>query len=204
MTVQFKHTYENTECFGVDFSKNPARPYFSAAFTDGYVRIWSLSDLVNDEGTLDKPKFEIENGVELGPVDVKFNSEGNRIATSSVDSSLRVFNILESAEEQNTTTLKSESPGEEACAWKLDFSPDGSELLTGTLGMRTLDIETLKPTQADFNAPSKFIHSLAYSPDGQLSASGNIDGVVQIFDMRLREEKIRLENHGMAVRALKF
>jgi WD40 repeat protein len=70
--------------------------------------------------------------------------------------------------------------------------------------MRTLDIETLKSTEADFNTPSKFIHSLAYSPDGNLSACGNIDGVVQIFDMRLREEKIRLENHGMAVRALKF
>jgi hypothetical protein len=41
---------------------------------------------------LDKPKFTIQ-GVELGAVDLKFNHLGNRVAVSSMDCSLRVFNI---------------------------------------------------------------------------------------------------------------
>jgi hypothetical protein len=58
--------------------------------------IRSLHDLLNESATLDKPKFEIAGGVELGPVDLKFNNQANRIAASSVDGSLRVFNIKES------------------------------------------------------------------------------------------------------------
>ena len=69
-------------------------------------------------------------------------------------------------------------PGEEATAWKLDFSPDGSEILTGSLSLRTLDVN-LKPTKPDFNAPSKFIHSMTYGPEKHnIAACGNIDGVV--------------------------
>jgi len=94
MSVQFKHTFAGTECFGIDFVKNDAKPYFGAAFTDGYVRIWSLQDLLGGM-TLDKPKFEIPDAVVLGPVDLKFNAMGTRVATSSVDGSVRVFNLRE-------------------------------------------------------------------------------------------------------------
>ena len=98
MTVQFKNTFDGTECFGIDFVHNENRPYFGAAFTDGSVKIWSLADLTGaDAGaTLDKPKFEIQDAVSLGPVDLKFNSLGNRVAVSSMDGSLRVFNLRES------------------------------------------------------------------------------------------------------------
>lgn len=41
---------------------------------------------------IDKPKFSAP-GIELGAVDIKFNHLGNRLAVSSMDSSLRVFNV---------------------------------------------------------------------------------------------------------------
>ena len=57
--------------------------------------------------------------------------------------------------------MLSECAGENATAWKLDFNPDGTEILTGTLSLRTLDVN-LNPTNSDFNKPSKFIHSVTY------------------------------------------
>jgi len=116
--------------------------------------------------------------VELGPVDLKFNPWANRVAASSVDGSLRVFNIVDGGDKEGSTPLLATSPGEEATAWKMDFSPDGSEILTGSLSLRTLDVN-LKPTKPDFNAPSKFIHSMTYGPEKHnIAACGNIDGVV--------------------------
>lgn len=128
------HTFEGAECFGIDFSTNEARPYFGAAFSDGYVRIWNLQELTGSEGAnIAKPKFEIEHAVELGPVDLRFNPLGNRIAVSSVDNSLKVYNLRD----DQAPSLLAESS--EVNAFKLDFSPDGSEILTGQLGLRTID-----------------------------------------------------------------
>jgi hypothetical protein len=44
---------------------------------------------------LDKPKYEIENAFNLGPVDVKFDPSGKYVACSSMDNSLKVFSLHE-------------------------------------------------------------------------------------------------------------
>lgn len=152
MTLQFKHTFENAECFAIDFATNESRPYFAAAFSDGYCRIWDLNMLTQGGGngvsggsnTLDKPKFEVEGAVEIGPVDVKFNPNGNRVAISSVNNALKVFNI-----QDDKCTLHKELSGEKAQAWKLDWHPEGTEILTGQLGIRTFGVDTLEQTKSD-------------------------------------------------------
>ena len=52
-----------------------------------------LTSGADDGTTLDKPKFEVENAFNLGPVDVKFDSSGKYVATSSMDNSLKVFSL---------------------------------------------------------------------------------------------------------------
>ena len=53
-----------------------------------------FNQLVRGDGaTLDRPKFTIEDAFAIGPVDVKFSPDGTRVATSSVDNSLRVFSL---------------------------------------------------------------------------------------------------------------
>ena len=46
---------------------------------------------------MDRPKFTVENAFAIGPVDVKMSPDGTRIATSSVDNTLRVFSLPESS-----------------------------------------------------------------------------------------------------------
>lgn len=57
-------------------------------------------------------------------------------------------------------------------------------------------------TQAQKN--TKFIHSLAYAPDGKLFATGNLDGVVQVFDTDNHNLKTEFGYHGKAARAVQF
>jgi len=162
----------------VDFSVNDKKPFFGAAFTDSFIRVWSIEDLIKDGSSLDKPKFKVP-GVELGPVDIKFNHLGNRIGVSSLDNSLRIFNIHQ---DSGVNLYKEvELPGPSG-VWKIDFNPNGNEILTGTLSLQTLDITSGTKTN-EFNQ-SKFIHSLAYAPSGLFCACGNIDGIVQIIDLR--------------------
>ena len=50
--------------------------------------------MTSGEGTtLDRPKFLIEDAFALGPVDVKIDQNGQNVATTSIDNSLRVFSL---------------------------------------------------------------------------------------------------------------
>ena len=50
----------------------------------------------------------------------------------------------------------------------------------------------------------KFIHSIACSRSGSLAATGNIDGIVSLYDLKDRKFKARFSNHNLAVRTLAF
>jgi WD40 repeat protein len=77
--------------------------------------------------------------------------------------------------------------------------------LSGQTSLFTLAIDDgLKKNGEDIASSQKYIHALSYAPNGLYGASGNIDGLVSIYDMKKREAKAKLENHGMAVRALTF
>ena len=104
-----------------------------------------FNQLVRGDGaTLDRPRFTIENAFAIGPVDVKFSPDGARVATSSVDNSLRVFSLNEESKDSGaastSATLLCEAPSELAEAWKIDFSADGSQILTGQLSLNTFSI----------------------------------------------------------------
>ena len=77
----------------------------------------------------------MDNAFAIGPVDIKMSPDGTKIATSSVDNSLRVFSLDEESKESNGVSISAqllcESPAEEAEAWKIDFNEDGTEILTG-------------------------------------------------------------------------
>ncbi|CDW86504.1 wd repeat domain 61 [Stylonychia lemnae] len=198
MSLLYNYNF-GTECYCLDFSVNSSKPFFAAAFIDQTLRVWSLDDLQNAESTLDKPKF-IHQGRGLGSVDVKINQLGNRVAVSTLDYILQIYNLHP---ESGLTPYEEIQKNDLYDIWKIDFNPSGNEIMTGTLSMKIFDVSTGNMTR-EFNKGSKFIQALAYSPNGQLCASGNIDGVVQLFDTRTYERKENFQNHGRAVRALKF
>ena len=142
-----------------------------------------------DGATLDRPKFTIDNAFAIGPVDVKLSPDGSKIATSSVDNSLRVYSLQDEESKTGVATgsyeLLCEAPAQKAEAWKIDFSADGSELLTGQLSLNTLKVAQkgeemelcpLGRSGDEGAASQKVMHSLAYSRNGDFAAAGNIDG----------------------------
>ena len=107
------------------------------------MRYRDFNQLVRGDGaTLDRPKFTIDNAFAIGPVDVSFSPDGTKVATSSVDNSLRVFSLHEEAkdEEIGQANILCEASSEYAEAWKIDFSADGMQILTGQLSLNTFSI----------------------------------------------------------------
>ena len=98
---------------------------------------------------MDRPRFTIEDAFAIGPVDVKLSPDGTKVATSSVDNSMRIFSLQTEEEEskerqsgQGTASQILESPGDVAEAWRIDFNADGSQILTGQLNLLTLTMNT--------------------------------------------------------------
>jgi len=80
-----------------------------------------------DGATLDRPRFTVEDAFSIGPVDVKISPDGSKVATTSVDNSLRVFGLQEeSKDDRGRVALLYEASADVAEAWKIDFSADGN------------------------------------------------------------------------------
>ena len=95
-----------------------------------------FNELVLKDGpTLDRPRFTIEDAFAIAPVDVKLSPDGTKVAASSIDNSLRVYSLPEESKDSTTTatqpSLLCEAPAEVAEAWKLDFSADSRQILSG-------------------------------------------------------------------------
>ena len=104
-----------------------------------------FNELTGGEGTtLDRPKFLIEDAFALGPVDVKIDQNGQSVAATSIDNSLRVFSLQEGDGEatQPSASKLCEASGEEAQAWKMDFDVTGNSILTGQLSLHTMGLKT--------------------------------------------------------------
>ena len=87
-----------------------------------------FDQLVHGDGaTLDRPKYTVEDAFSIGPVDVKISPDGTKVATSSVDNSLRVFSLQEESKEgSGRAGLLCEATADVAEAWRIDFSADGT------------------------------------------------------------------------------
>lgn len=62
----------------------------------------------------------------------------------------------------------------------------------------------MKREAGDLAHNQKFIHSIACAANGTLAATGNIDGIVQLYSLKERKYLARFSNHNLAVRALAF
>lgn len=62
----------------------------------------------------------------------------------------------------------------------------------------------MKREAGDLAQNQKFVHSVACAPNGVLGATGNVDGIVQLYNLTDRKFLARFSNHNLAVRALAF
>ena len=166
-----------------------------------------FKELTGGDGTtLDKPKYLIEDAFSLGPVDIKLDEAGKTVMTSSIDNSLKAFSLPD--EQGQQPTLLCQAPGQEAQAWKFDFDNASNQIITGQISLHSLELKTggseMTKEAQNIADGQKFIHSIACSKSRSLAATGNIDGIVSLYDLKERKFKARFSNHNLAVRALEF
>lgn len=159
---------------------------------DDTVKVWESKD-----GGL-KLKHKL-TGHSLGVVSVAVSSDGTKCASSSLDSSLRLWD-LDSGEKLNTIEV---GPVD---IWTLVFSPDDKYIVSGSHAgkINMYGTESGKQEETLDTRGGKFTLSVAYSPDGLYIASGAIDGIINIFDVAQKKVLRTLEGHAMPIRSLCF
>jgi hypothetical protein len=91
------------------------------------------------KSTIDKPKFEIA-GHGLGAVDININHLGNRLAVSTIDYELSIYNIHPESGLTHYKDLSKSFENGIIDVGKINFSPSGNEILGGTTSLKVFDI----------------------------------------------------------------
>lgn len=145
---------------------------------------------------------------------VQFSPDGTLLATGGDDHLIQIWDT----ESGNLINTLEGHPG---VVLKVRFSPDGSLILSGAgdetmaddsfdevdRSLRLWNIETGEQLW-EFPLGSGFVRTIAYSPDGQLVASGTWDsgfgGTTRVFDVNTGEEVYRFFGHTTPLTAVEF
>jgi WD repeat-containing protein 61 len=190
----------------------PSKGFITTGSVDENVLIWQETGTQEDI-TL-RPIHTI-SGVSLGAVSLAFDSLGEYGAVNSLDSKVSVWNMEDFACVGEGIKL---SPSE---CWGLAFVPrkkSSDPLLLAMAGgsagvlrvwnvlentvQKTFEIDS--GSESDKGKQSKFILSVAVSPDGKYIAGSGMDGVVSIFDVESGMLKGQTNAHKKPVRQVTF
>ena len=132
---------------------------------------------------------------------VTFSPDGSRIASTSRDKTIRVWD----AETGDLIFKPLEGHSDDVTC--VAFSPDGSRIVSGSYDrtIRLWDGETGDPISNPLKGHSKAVASIAFSPDGCCIASGSRDNTIRLWDARTGDVIINpLEGHSHIVSSIAF
>ena len=184
---------ENKENEEDPTKKTPPEPR-EAVITGGVddiVRVWNVAD----------GELRLKNKLadhSLGVVAVDINKEVTKAVSSSLDSTIHLWDMISGERIRKIDNGPMES-------WTIGFSPDSKHIISGAQNGKVhfFDTETGQKTQ-QMDTRGKFVLSIAYSPDGKYVASGAIDGIINVFDVASTKLLHTLEGHAMQIRSLTF
>ena len=163
----------------------------------------------------------------------QFSPDGKRIVTASQDGKAIVWQKAEhgAGSREPATVLRPESPslytklteftGHDGPVYAADFSPDGKLIATGGYDklvmvwnpdeVQPVDVAKLldgqpkpKPNYLRLTGHDGPVRSVAFSPNGQLVASGGDDNAIRLWDVATGEVSQVLRDHGNAVHSVAF
>lgn len=161
---------------------------------DKLVRQWEGLNRAVEESTLSR----ILPGHALQLWSASFSADGQRVATTSADRTVRIYDARDG---QWLLTLPNQSVGLNNAA----FSPDGQRIATGGDDSiaRVFDAKS-GAVQLLFKAHERPIRSIVFSSDGQRILTASDDRTARIFDAQTGALLLTLTEHSGAVRAAKF
>jgi WD40 repeat protein len=158
------------------------------------IKIWDVStgEHVGSIGT----EYMSEDSHEKGITDVAFSTDGNTLATSSWDATVKLWNFA-TGEPQDTLR------GYYQPVLSLDFSNEGKWLATGTQDgeLRLWDLDEIRRPRRPKAEHRLRIHKsgvfcIAFSPSQNIVASGSSDGSLKLSDTISGETQVEFSGRA--------
>jgi WD40 repeat protein len=130
---------------------------------------------------------------------VTFSRDGKRIASSSFDRTVRVWNAI-------TFEPLAKLDGHQDEVTSVSFSPNGMHLISGSVDgtVRIWDAVAFESLAVLDHGSKVPVWSVVYPPSGEHIISGSEDGIVRVWSAITFEQHAKLEGHREPVRSVAF
>jgi WD40 repeat protein len=134
-------------------------------------RLWEVIYNIREANRLE--------GHSNGIMSIAFSPDGNTIASSSYDNTIKLWNL--EGKELRTFT------GHSNCVMSVAFSPDGNTIASSSYD-NTIKLWNLEGKELrTFMGHSNWVMSVAFSPDGNTIISGSYDNTIKLWDLEGKE-----------------
>ncbi|MDE0010982.1 MAG: dockerin type I domain-containing protein [Candidatus Poribacteria bacterium] len=172
----------------VKFSPVDTSLVASAGTTNG-IRIWNLR---NDTVTAFRGHRGQINSIAFSP-------DGQLLASGSDDWTFKLWDVHT---QQHIATLEHITGRTRSPITEVAFSHDGQLLATAGQHVKLWEVST--QTEIATLQHSNYVSALAFSPDGQFLATGDVGGTVKIWDIQERQVISQLDGDTVRIDTLTF